>query len=73
LRKKSTILNPLWITQGSYLDPEYFNYVLLAATKSYKEAVTLAKKTIEENPGIVRVYREVDDGDFEEVQLFERG
>jgi hypothetical protein len=37
LRKKSTILNPLWITQGSYLDPEYFNYVLLAATKSYKE------------------------------------
>jgi hypothetical protein len=37
LRKKSTILNPLWITQGSYLDPEYFNYILLAATQGYRE------------------------------------
>jgi hypothetical protein len=36
LRKKSTILNPLWITQGSYLDPEYFNYILLAATQGYR-------------------------------------
>lgn len=37
MRKRSTILNPLWITQGSYLDPEYFTYVLMAATKKYKE------------------------------------
>lgn len=35
LRKK-TILDPLWITKGSYLDPEYFNYVLLAASQKYR-------------------------------------
>jgi hypothetical protein len=34
--KKKQILDPLWITKGSYLDPEYFNYILLAASKKYK-------------------------------------
>jgi hypothetical protein len=37
MKKKSTILDPLWITQGSYLDPEYFSYVLMAAAKRFKE------------------------------------
>jgi len=36
LLKKKQILDPLWITKGSYLDPEYFNYVLLAASQKYK-------------------------------------
>jgi hypothetical protein len=35
LRKKQ-ILDPLWITKGSYLDPEYFDYVLLAASQKYR-------------------------------------
>jgi hypothetical protein len=34
--KEKHILDPLWITKGSYLDPEYFSYVLLAASKKYK-------------------------------------
>jgi hypothetical protein len=34
--KRKQILDPLWITQGSYLDPEYFNYVLLAASQRYR-------------------------------------
>lgn len=34
--KKKQILDPLWITKGSYLDPEYFNYILLAASKKYR-------------------------------------
>lgn len=33
---KKFILDPLWLNQGSYLDPEYFNYVLLAASLKYK-------------------------------------
>jgi hypothetical protein len=36
LRKKQ-ILDPLWITKGSFLDPEYFSYVLLAASQKYKK------------------------------------
>ena len=32
------VLDPLWITKGrSGLDPEYYNYVLLAANKKYRE------------------------------------
>jgi hypothetical protein len=34
--KKKQILDPLWITKGSYLDPEYFSYVLLAASQKYR-------------------------------------
>lgn len=34
--KKKPILDPLWITKGSYLDPEYFNYILLAAKQKYE-------------------------------------
>lgn len=35
--KKSQVLDPLWITKGSYLDPEYFNYILLDASQKYKK------------------------------------
>jgi hypothetical protein len=35
--KKNQILDPLWITKGSYLDPEYFNYILLDASQKYKK------------------------------------
>jgi hypothetical protein len=62
-----------WELYEVWQEDEYGHEALIDTTKSYKEAMVLAKKTIEENPGIVRVYREVDDGDFEEVQLFERG
>ena len=34
--KRKQILDPLWITKGSYLDPEYFNYILLAASQRYR-------------------------------------
>jgi hypothetical protein len=34
---KKFVLDPLWITKGSSLDPEYFNYILLAATVKYKK------------------------------------
>jgi len=35
---KEHILDPLWITKGrAGLDPEYYNYVLLAANKKYRE------------------------------------
>jgi hypothetical protein len=37
--KKKLILDPLWITKGSYLDPEYFNYILLAASKKFREDI----------------------------------
>lgn len=33
---KKFILDPLWLNQGTYLDPEYFNYILLAASVKYK-------------------------------------
>lgn len=35
--KNKFILDPLWITQGNFLDSEYFNYVLLAASLKYKK------------------------------------
>ena len=35
--KDKQILDPLWITKGSYLDPEYFNYILLAASQKYRK------------------------------------
>lgn len=35
--RKKRVLDPLWILSGSYLDPEYFNYVLLAASQKYRE------------------------------------
>ena len=34
------ILDPLWITQGAYLDEEYFNYVLLDASIKYKKEIS---------------------------------
>jgi hypothetical protein len=37
MMKKEFILDPLWITKGTYLDAEYFNYVLLAAGQKYKQ------------------------------------
>jgi hypothetical protein len=37
--KNKFILDPLWITQGNFLDAEYFNYVLLAASLKYKEEI----------------------------------
>jgi hypothetical protein len=37
--KKKEILDPLWLTKGSYLDPEYFSYILLAASKKYREDI----------------------------------
>ena len=33
---KKFILDPLWLNKGTYLDAEYFNYVLLAASLKYK-------------------------------------
>ncbi|CAB4158449.1 hypothetical protein UFOVP699_11 [uncultured Caudovirales phage] len=35
--KKNQVLDPLWITKGSFLDPEYFNYILLDANQKYKK------------------------------------
>jgi hypothetical protein len=37
--KAQFILDPLWITKGRYLDPEYFNYVLLDASMKYKQEI----------------------------------
>ena len=37
--KKEFILDPLWITKGTYLDAEYFNYVLLDASLKYKKEI----------------------------------
>jgi len=34
------ILDPLWITQGAYLDEEYFNYILLDASTKYKKEIS---------------------------------
>lgn len=34
--KNKNILDPLWITKGSNLDPEYLNYILLAASQKYR-------------------------------------
>ena len=62
-----------WELYEVWQEDEYGHEALIDTTKSYKEAMVLAKKTIEGNPGIVRVYREIDDGDFEEVEVFERG
>lgn len=39
MKKSEYILDPLWITKGGYLDPEYFTYILLAANKKYKEQI----------------------------------
>jgi hypothetical protein len=37
--KNEFILDPLWITKGTYLDAEYFNYVLLDASLKYKKEI----------------------------------
>lgn len=37
--KKSFILDPLWITKGTYLDSEYVTYVLLDASIKYKKEI----------------------------------
>jgi hypothetical protein len=41
---------------------------LLETTNSRKEALSLAKKALNENSGTVTVYRETEDGDYEEIQ-----
>jgi hypothetical protein len=41
--KNKFLLEPLWITRGSSLDAEYFNYVLMAASLKYKEELNLDK------------------------------
>lgn len=35
--KAQFVLDPLWITKSRYLDPEYFNYILLDASMKYKQ------------------------------------
>jgi hypothetical protein len=37
--KKEFILDPLWITRGTYLDAEYFNYILLDAHEKYDNEI----------------------------------
>lgn len=37
--KNDFLLDPLWITQGRYLDAEYFNYVLLDAGTKYRKEI----------------------------------
>lgn len=37
--KNSFVLDPLWITKGSYLDAEYFMYVLLDAGMKYRKEI----------------------------------
>lgn len=37
--KNEFILDPLWITKGTYLDAEYFNYILLDASVKYKKEI----------------------------------
>lgn len=37
--KQEFILDPLWITKGTYLDSEYFNYILLDASLKYKKEI----------------------------------
>jgi hypothetical protein len=37
--QKSFILDPLWITKGTYLDSEYVTYVLLDASLKYKKEI----------------------------------
>lgn len=37
--KNSFVLDPLWITKGSYLDSEYFTYVLLGASLKYRDEI----------------------------------
>ena len=39
MKKSEYILDPLWITKGRYLDPEYFAYILLAANQKYKKEI----------------------------------
>lgn len=38
-KKKKPILDPLWITKGTFLDPEYFTYVLLGASQKYRKEI----------------------------------
>lgn len=35
--RSTFILDPLWVTKGTYLDPEYFNYILLDASMKYQK------------------------------------
>lgn len=37
--RQSYVLDPLWITKGTYLDPEYFSYILLDASLKYREDI----------------------------------
>lgn len=43
MRKRKYILDPLWITKGSFLDLEYCIYILLAANKKYKKEIEKGK------------------------------
>lgn len=36
MKKNQFILDPLWITKGTYFDAEYFNYILLDASMKYR-------------------------------------
>ena len=41
--KTQFVLDPLWITKSRYLDPEYFNYILLDASLKYKKELAEGK------------------------------
>jgi hypothetical protein len=41
---------------------------LIDTTKSRKEALQLAKKAINEGADVAKVFRETEDGDYEEIE-----
>lgn len=41
---------------------------LVDTTKSKKEAISLAKKSVNEGAILAKVFRETEDGDYEEIE-----
>ena len=46
---------------------------LVDTTKSRKEALSLAKKTVNEGSISAKVFRETEDGDYEEIDTISAG
>lgn len=58
-----------WELYEVWAEDENGHEELVEATKSLKEANILAQKTLEEGAEVVRIFKENEDGDLDEIDV----
>lgn len=58
-----------WELYEVWAEDEEGHERLVDTTKSRKEAIGLARKTVNEGSVLAKVFRETEDGDYEEIEI----